>query len=230
MLNLEIMLCWKAGCSDKLPVRFGEGWAETCTRKSATRRPSTLCLSPPAPPVPSTYRGSLDRKIFRCRYLPRIHSPPEYRSELVEQPDAHFALVETRSCVVRTPPQIAASTLVPWLVGEIDPTHQEHPKQTTSSSQSLSGFVTILHPNHPLCGQQVEVIRMRRGADPDLIVRLPDGLHAAIVMSWTDYALPSDCLSPPTPTHLLDFPGLRQAIQFIEHIRQQENFANHSEE
>jgi hypothetical protein len=42
------MLCWKAGCSDKLPVRFGEGWAETCIRKSATRRPSTLC-HPPAP-------------------------------------------------------------------------------------------------------------------------------------------------------------------------------------
>jgi len=42
-LILETMLCWKAGCSDELPVRFGEGWAETCTRKSATRRPSTLC-------------------------------------------------------------------------------------------------------------------------------------------------------------------------------------------
>lgn len=71
---------------------------------------------------------------------------------------------------------------------------------------------------------------MRRGADPDLIVRLPDGHHAAIAMSWTDYALPSDCLAPPTPTHLLDFQGLRQAAQLIEHISQQENIANHSEE
>jgi hypothetical protein len=71
---------------------------------------------------------------------------------------------------------------------------------------------------------------MRRGTDPDLIVRLPDGLHAAIAMSWTDYALPSCCLSPPTPTHLLDFQGLRQAAQLIEHIRQQEDIANRSEE
>jgi hypothetical protein len=83
--------------------------------------------------------------------------------------------------------------------------------------------VTILHPNHPLCGQQVEVIRIRRGADPDLIVRLPNGLHAAIAMSWTDYALPTCCIPPPTPTHLLDFQGLRQAAQLIEHFRQQEN-------
>jgi len=47
MLILETMLCWKAGCSDELPVRFGEGWAETYIRKSATRRPSTLCYLPP---------------------------------------------------------------------------------------------------------------------------------------------------------------------------------------
>jgi hypothetical protein len=74
------------------------------------------------------------------------------------------------------------------------------------------------------------VIRIRRGADPDLIVRLPDGLHVAIAMSWTDYALPTGCIPPPTPTHLLDFPGLRQAAQLIEHIRQPENLASLSEE
>jgi hypothetical protein len=74
------------------------------------------------------------------------------------------------------------------------------------------------------------VIRIRRGADPDLIVRLPDGLHAAVAMSWTDFALPTHSISPPTPTHLLDFQGLRQAAQLIEHIRQQENIAGLSEE
>lgn len=71
---------------------------------------------------------------------------------------------------------------------------------------------------------------MRRGADPDLIVRLPDGLHTAIAMSWTDYALPTDCIFPPTPTHLLDFQGLRQAAQLIEHLRQQESIASLSGE
>ena len=66
------------------------------------------------------------------------------------------------------------------------------------------------------------MIRIRRGADPDLIVRLPDGHHAAIAMSCTDYAAPDNSTSLSTTDHLLDFQGLRQAAQLIEHIRQQE--------
>ena len=81
--------------------------------------------------------------------------------------------------------------------------------------------MTITHPHHPLCGQQVEVIRIRRGADPDLIVRLPSGIHAAIAMSWTDYAASSDSEPPPVPTHLLDINGLRQIVQLLAQIRQE---------
>jgi hypothetical protein len=83
-------------------------------------------------------------------------------------------------------------------------------------------LVTITHPNHPLCGQQVEVIRIRRGTDPDLIVRLPSGLHAAITMSWTNYAAASTLDSPPIPSHLLDLNGLHQVVQLIDHIRQED--------
>src|SRR5512143_67182 len=82
---------------------------------------------------------------------------------------------------------------------------------TTSLSPPVSGFVTITHPHHPLYRQQVEVIRQRRGADPDFIVRLPDGQHAAVAMSWTDYAGVSD---PPTTDRpvLLALTGLRQVV------------------
>ena len=45
------------------------------------------------------------------------------------------------------------------------------PQHTTPLDQPSSGFVTITHPHHPLRGQRVEVVRVRRGADPDLIVR-----------------------------------------------------------
>jgi hypothetical protein len=85
-------------------------------------------------------------------------------------------------------------------------------------------LVTIIHPYHPLCGQQVEIIRIHhRGADPDLVVQFPDGLHAVIAMSWTDYAtLQGFAFDPPsTPPHLLDFDGLRQAVQLIDRIRQE---------
>jgi len=81
--------------------------------------------------------------------------------------------------------------------------------------------VTITHPHHPLYGQQVEVIRIRRGTDPDLIVRLPSGIHAAIAMSWTNYATSSDSEPPPVPTHLLDIDGLRQIVQLLDQIRQE---------
>ena len=47
-------------------------------------------------------------------------------------------------------------------------------------------FVTITHPYHPLKGQQVEVVRVLRGPDPDLIVRFPDGRHTAYAQTLDD--------------------------------------------
>jgi hypothetical protein len=91
-------------------------------------------------------------------------------------------------------------------------------EQTTPPSQPPSGFVTITHPHHPLRGQKVEVIQFRRGLDPDLIVRLPDGHHAAIAMSGTDYGSPPDGEAPPRPDHLLDLHGLRQIRLLLDRI------------
>lgn len=81
--------------------------------------------------------------------------------------------------------------------------------------------MTITHPNHPLFGQRVEVVRRRRGADPDLIIRLADGTHAAVAASLTDelgLVGPDPALAGPLP--LLDLDGLRRAAQFIRHLRQ----------
>jgi hypothetical protein len=82
-------------------------------------------------------------------------------------------------------------------------------------------WVTIIHPHHPLFGQRVEVVRRRRGADPDLIIRLADGTHAAVAASLTDdlgLAGSDPALAGPLP--LLDVDGLRRATQFIHHLRQ----------
>src|SRR4051812_3266785 len=94
----------------------------------------------------------------------------------------------------------------------------ERPRHTTPSSQSPSGFVTITHPHPPLRGQQVEITQVRRGLDPDLIVRLPDGHHAAIAMSGTDYASAPHGETPPRPDHLLDLDGLRQVRLLLDRI------------
>jgi len=80
-------------------------------------------------------------------------------------------------------------------------------------------FITIIHPYHPLNGQQVEVVRVLRGPDPDLIVRLPDGRHAAIAMSLTSYAGPPENERLDDQLHLLDLDSLRQIVAFLDALQ-----------
>jgi len=86
--------------------------------------------------------------------------------------------------------------------------------------------VTITHPHHPLRGQRCEVVFIRRGVDPDLILRLADGTHAAIAMSWTDSgqgeALTAAQSGPDLP--LLDLQGLRQILHLWDQLRQEDRF------
>jgi hypothetical protein len=84
--------------------------------------------------------------------------------------------------------------------------------------------VIITHPVHPLRGQRVEIVRVRRGTDPDLIIRLPDGRHIAIAASWTDYHGPADAETA-LPIGLLDIAGLRQMARLIECIRSDQRVA-----
>lgn len=57
-------------------------------------------------------------------------------------------------------------------------------------------------------------------SEPDLLIRLPDGSQAFIVLSSTDYAgSPEGDVTRPAPP-LLDWAGLRQIIRLIEQLRQ----------
>jgi len=73
--------------------------------------------------------------------------------------------------------------------------------------------VTITHPHHPLRGQRVTRVRIRQGAAPDLIVRLPDGTHTA-------YAGAPAEAPPRDPAPLLALDGLRQVVRLVECCRQ----------
>jgi hypothetical protein len=86
------------------------------------------------------------------------------------------------------------------------------------------GFVTVTHPHHPLSGQKVALIRLRRGSQPDLIVRLADGSHAAVAVTMTDYGRAADAPDAPTarPPHpsFLDLESLRELARLIAQFQQ----------
>jgi len=86
--------------------------------------------------------------------------------------------------------------------------------------------VTITHPHHPLCGQRCEVVHIRRGVDPDLILRLSDGTHAAIAMRWTNAGQTQELPTAQSKTELprLDLQGLRQIVHLLDQLRQEERF------
>src|SRR5438132_638576 len=70
------------------------------------------------------------------------------------------------------------------------------------------------------------VVFIRRGVDPDLILRLADGTHAAIAMSWTD-AGEGQALSAAqngSDLPLLDLQGLRQILHLLGQLRQEDRF------
>jgi uncharacterized protein DUF5372 len=81
-------------------------------------------------------------------------------------------------------------------------------------------WVTVTHPHHPLYGQRVQLIRVRRGSDPDLIIRLPDGYHGAIAASLTDYGGPGDPHLSTTEPPLLSVEGLWQIAQWVAQQRE----------
>jgi Family of unknown function (DUF5372) len=83
----------------------------------------------------------------------------------------------------------------------------------------------VTHPHHPLYNQQVQLIRVRRGPDPDLIIRMPDGYHGAIAASLTDYAGASPADPAVAEPPLLSIEGLWQMAQFIAQQRQRSPLA-----
>jgi len=91
-------------------------------------------------------------------------------------------------------------------------------QQTTPVSHEARQFVTITHPFHPWYGQQVKIIYVRRGVDPDMLVQRPDGRHVFVAMSWTDYASSSEAVVPTSSPPLLDVGGLRQVARLIERM------------
>jgi hypothetical protein len=70
----------------------------------------------------------------------------------------------------------------------------------------------------------VEIIRLRRGPDPDLIIRHVDGYHGAIAASWTSYASAADAFAAEKPL-LLDLEGLCHLARRVEQLEERSRHA-----
>jgi Family of unknown function (DUF5372) len=81
-------------------------------------------------------------------------------------------------------------------------------------------WVTVTHPHHPLYGQRVQLVRVRRGPDPDLIIRMPDGYHGAIAASLTDYAGACEADFDEAEPPLLAIEGLWRIAQWVSQQHQ----------
>ncbi len=90
--------------------------------------------------------------------------------------------------------------------------YSQHITPFTKGSEE---WVTVTHPHHPLHGQRVQLVRVRRGPDPDLIIRMSDGYHGAIAASLTDYAGPADPDLSLAEPPLLSIEGLWQIAQWV---------------
>jgi len=75
--------------------------------------------------------------------------------------------------------------------------------------------VTITHPHHPLNGQKLELIGVRRGPNPLLLVKMPNGVRARVPRDWTDYGRSSLDDVSTDPNHILSIEGLRKMIKII---------------
>jgi hypothetical protein len=63
-------------------------------------------------------------------------------------------------------------------------------------------------------------VGFRHGEHPDVIVRLPDGSHAAIAIDATE---PSALTPPDETAHVLDLDGPRRMVQLLDARRRRED-------
>jgi hypothetical protein len=79
------------------------------------------------------------------------------------------------------------------------------------------GWVTVVHPFHPLRNQRFEVLKQRRvGGVETLIIRHAELGSRAIARAWTDWAgtpLEED------PIQAISFDALRQLVTLVAAIK-----------
>ena len=90
-------------------------------------------------------------------------------------------------------------------------------KQTAHKPNPTLGWVTVVHPYHPLRNQRFEVLKQRRvGGVETLIIQHAELGGFAVARSWTDWAgTPLD----ENPVQAVGFDALRQLSDLLAAIK-----------
>lgn len=87
-------------------------------------------------------------------------------------------------------------------------------------NESQPTEVTITHPDHPYCGQQAVVIRVKGGTHVDLLVRFEDGHQMSVDAEWTDFWTRAG-ERPLGVSHLFDVMRARRFVEMVECLRRE---------
>ena len=80
--------------------------------------------------------------------------------------------------------------------------------------------VTITHPDHPYCGQQAAVLRVKGGVHVELLIRFEGGHRMSIDAEWTDFWARAGG-RPPAVTHLFDVDRARRFVEMVGRLRRE---------
>lgn len=99
------------------------------------------------------------------------------------------------------------------------------PKPTTDAAQpdDSSGWVTIVFPQSPFCGQSARVLKESLGVHSDLHLELSDGRRIKIDMKWTDCAKIADSDCQPLASHSIDLTRAGRVIDFIKYLKNKQS-------
>ena len=92
---------------------------------------------------------------------------------------------------------------------------------SNNKSQFHSNFaeVTVIQPEHPLCGQRCEVVQVNRAHSPGITIKAPDGMQITMPVGWTDYVDSPDSSLSSGASHLLDLEGLLNVVSIVARIK-----------
>jgi hypothetical protein len=103
--------------------------------------------------------------------------------------------------------------------GELNPSEWAYLEQTTESSTKPLGKAKIVHPSHPLLGQEFLIFELKKHeGEMNAVLVLPDGTHMMVPLSWTNVGGMATHSS--YPLGLFPVEDLLEVVQVVQSLKE----------